>query len=238
MSRQVVAPGKILPNRPYLIADDREGDVIAALQGHCIDAIVQRLDVADFICSGECAVERKRGDDLVTSIEDGRFRDELTRLVETFARPVLVIEDLARAFSRGQINPASIYGALASAALRYRIPIIPTQHAADTALLLACLAAREQEARQVPAEVRQASKKLSPARRKAYFLEGLVNTGPEKVKILLAQFGTPGAVIEAVRVAEINITRVGKLKLPGGCFAGMKGIGVKWVVANQALLDG
>ncbi len=130
--------------RPYIIADDREREVIAALAKHPADVVPQRLDVADFLCSAECAVERKRGDDLVSSIKDGRFRDELTRLTETFEKPVLIVEALGRAFVAGNFNPASIYGALGSAALRFSIPVIPTRHAEDTALLLFRLAVREQ----------------------------------------------------------------------------------------------
>src|SRR5512136_2856135 len=84
--------------RPYIIADDREREVIAALAQHPADVVPQRLDVADFLVSAECAVERKRGDDLVSSIKDGRFRDELTRLSDTFEKPILIIEELGRAF--------------------------------------------------------------------------------------------------------------------------------------------
>jgi len=224
--------------RPYIIADDRERDVIAALRAHPADVIPQRLDVADFICSSECAVERKRGDDLVGSIQDGRLRDELTRLGETFERPLLVLEDLNRAFARGNFSPASIYGAMASVALYFGIPIIPTRNAADTALLLFRIATREQEDRKAPAEARHAPKKMSLAERREYFLEGLVNTGPEKAKLLLEHFNTPGAAIDALRDVKIAGTKTGKLKLERGNFAGIKGFGIKWVVTNRELVGG
>ncbi len=223
--------------RPYIIADDREREVIAALAKHPADVVPQRLDVADFLCSAECAVERKRGDDLVSSIKDGRFRNELTRLTETFEKPVLVIEDLGRAFFGGTFNPASVYGALGSAALRFGIPVIPTRHAEDTALLLYRLAIREQVERKSTPEARTAPKKLSPEERKTYFLEGFFHTGPEKAKQLLDHFGTPGAVIDAMRSAEVTETKTGKPKLGASAFDVLKGFGLKWIIDNQALLD-
>ncbi len=228
---------KIVPNyRPYIIADDREREVIAALGKHSADIIPQRLDVADFLCSTECAVERKRGDDLVSSIKDGRFRDELTRLTETFEKPVLIIEDLGRAFIMGNFSPASVYGALGSAALRFGIPVIPTRNSDDTALLLYRLAVREQVERKNAPEARLAPKKLSPEERKTYFLEGFFHTGPEKAKQLLDHFGSPGAVIDALRSAEVTSTKTGKPKLGVTAFDALKGFGLKWVVDNQALL--
>ncbi len=50
--------------RPYIIADDQDREVLAALAKHPADVVHHLLDVADFLCSAECAVERKRGDDL------------------------------------------------------------------------------------------------------------------------------------------------------------------------------
>jgi ERCC4-type nuclease len=226
----------VLIYRPYIIADDREREVIAAVGKHPVDVIPQRLDVADFLCSTECAVERKRGDDLVSSIKDGRFRDELTRLTETFEKPVLVVEDLGRAFLAGNFNPASVYGALGSAALRFGIPVIPTRHAEDTALLLYRLAVREQVERKNAPEARPAPKKLSPEERKTYFLEGFLHTGPEKAKQLLDYFGSPGAVIDALRSAEVTTTKAGKPKLGSTAFDALKGFGIKWVADNQAVL--
>ncbi len=222
--------------RPYIIADDREREVIAALAKHPADVVPQRLDVADYLCSAECAVERKRGDDLVSSIKDGRFREELTRLSDTFEKPVLIVEELGRAFLSPNFLPASIYGALGSAALRFGIPIIPTRHAEDTALLLYRLAVREQVDRKATPEARAAPKKLSPEERKTYFLEGFFHTGPEKAKQLLDHFGSPGAVIDALRSAEVTTTKAGKPKLGAGAFDALTGFGIKWVVDNQALL--
>ncbi len=222
--------------RPYIIADDREREVIGYLAKHPAEVVPQRLDVADFLVSVECAVERKRGDDLVSSIKDGRFRDELTRLTETFEKPILIVEELGRAFVAGNFNPASIYGALGSAALRFGVPVIPTRHAEDTALLLYRLAVREQVERKSAPEARAAPKKLSPGERKTYFLEGFFHTGPEKAKQLLDHFGSPGAVIDALRSAEVTETKTGKAKLGASQFDALKGFGLKWIVDNQALL--
>jgi ERCC4-type nuclease len=69
---------------------------------------------------------------------------------------------------------------------------------------------REQEDRKTPAEARHAPKKMSPAERQAYFLEGLTNTGHEKATQILAHFGSPGRVINALQSAEVAQTKSGK----------------------------
>ncbi|MHA1733450.1 MAG: ERCC4 domain-containing protein, partial [Promethearchaeota archaeon] len=84
----------------FVVADDRERVVARLLGEYPVEVVRQRLDVADFLISGELAVERKRGDDLVASIMDNRLWDELERLKGTFGSPVLVVEELERAFER------------------------------------------------------------------------------------------------------------------------------------------
>ncbi len=85
-------------------------------------------------------------------------------------------------------------------------------------------------------EVRAAPKKLSLEERKTYFLEGFFHTGPEKAKLLLDHFGSPGAVIDALRTAEVTETKTGKPKLGASAFDTLKGFGIKWVADNQELL--
>ncbi|MHA1734014.1 MAG: ERCC4 domain-containing protein, partial [Promethearchaeota archaeon] len=96
--------------------------------------------------------------DLVASIMDNRLWDELERLKGTFGSPVLVVEELERAFERDNVKPASIYGALNYVATRYGVPTIPTRHARDTALLLYRMAVREQGLDRPPAKARKAPK--------------------------------------------------------------------------------
>ncbi|MHA1734013.1 MAG: hypothetical protein ACTSU5_18890 [Promethearchaeota archaeon] len=74
--------------------------------------------------------------------------------------------------------------------------------------------------------------------RKAYFLEGLYNTGPEKARVLLEHFGTVSRVMEALRSTELVVTPSGTAKLPRETpFAKIKGFGPKWVQKNKLLLE-
>ncbi len=222
----------------YLIVDDRERKLAQLLREYPVEIIVQRLDVGDILVSSDLAVERKRGDDLVSSILDNRLWDELERLTTVFPTPVLVIEDLARGFVRGNVKPASVYGALNYVATRYKVPIIPTRNTGETALLLYRMVIREQERDKSPAQARKAPKMLSHSMRKEFFLEGFYNTGPEKARVLIDHFKSISRVVDALRSSKIEFTPSGRPKLdPASPFARLKGFGPKWVEKNRQLIQ-
>ncbi|GAB4327284.1 MAG: hypothetical protein Kow0069_34100 [Promethearchaeota archaeon] len=222
----------------FVVCDDRERAVASELEQYPVCVVVQRLDVADFLVSAELAVERKRGDDLVASILDDRLWDELERMRCSFEKPVLVVEQFDKAFSRGNVKPASVYGALGYVATRYGVPVVPTRDAKDTALLLYRLSVREHVRDDPPVRARSVPKRYSPSQRKAFLLEGLYDTGPTKARALLDHFGTVSAVIDALRKAELTYSPSGRPKLDRSCeFRSLRGFGPSWVEKNKRLVE-
>lgn len=77
-------------------ADDREPSYLAVLlRGEGIEVEVRRLSAGDYQWEsplGRVGVERKTVDDLLSSIASGRLDDELARLVEAVALPVLFLQ--------------------------------------------------------------------------------------------------------------------------------------------------
>lgn len=109
--------------------DGREPEYIKKELG-CLGEIAA-LTVGDFLFAGKfdgiprLIIERKTIPDLICSIKDGRFREQRTRLMETNAKIIYIIE--------GNIIPDKlVMGALENLALRHNICVIPTANEEQT----------------------------------------------------------------------------------------------------------
>ena len=87
------------------------------------------LKVGDFICSERVCVERKTGDDFISSIVDGRLFEQAEELKENFAKPIILVEG---DYYAGGMNENAIKAALASIILNYEIPVIMTKDEKET----------------------------------------------------------------------------------------------------------
>jgi ERCC4-type nuclease len=89
-----------MESRYQIVIDSRERALIATLEGHGVPVCVQSLDVGDVVfrdaTSGEYVfcVERKRVDDCVASVRDGRYEDQKARMLAAFGcdRMLYVLE--------------------------------------------------------------------------------------------------------------------------------------------------
>ncbi len=137
-----------------IIVDERERNSgIADLlrkAGSIVD--VAQLPVGDYIVSPDTAVERKTVFDLVISIYDGRLYVQCSELAKHYPKPLLVVQgDMAALLEipkdadsnkvrRLKERLPAAYDALATVAMEFRIPIIHTPAAEQTANLLFSLA--------------------------------------------------------------------------------------------------
>jgi ERCC4-type nuclease len=81
----------------HLVIDNREHGLIRHLVAKCTPHRVAALPVGDVLCTydaGGCSwiMERKRADDFSASIQDGRWREQTSRLMATGHRVFFVIE--------------------------------------------------------------------------------------------------------------------------------------------------
>lgn len=222
-----------------VIMDTREPVAIQrVLEGEGIVVERQQLSVGDFVCSGAVVLERKRGMDLVGSIQDNRLFDQMSRLKDAYETPVLVLEDFPSIFDLTGMSRSSIYGALAYVGYKMHVPVIPTRDERDTALLVKRIAIREQVEDRVPVIARVAPRNMSVEDRRGFILEGLANTGPRRAEQLLEAFETPAGVFRAIKASRVVYTRTGNPKGITGPLKEIRGIGVKWLQANQDLIWG
>jgi ERCC4-related helicase len=194
------------PGRVFV--DSREREMGKLLEGLGLEITLKNLEVGDYILSDRLAVERKTADDFVQSIIDPErnlFR-QISDLSRTYDRPVLILE--GRDLYTRQMNPASIRGALASIAVDYGVPIIPTENQEETATVIALLAARERkEGREPKVHGHKTARTLKE--QQEYLISAIPSIGPAVAKNLLKHFGSIEKVMTASQEELQQVEMVG-----------------------------
>ena len=199
----------------------------------------KQLDIADIVVSKDVAIERKTGFDFVSSIMDNRLFEQLLRLKETYSSSILILEGLNdNVFENTGMNISSIYGALSFISYKLGISIIPTRNLEDTAIVIERIAYREQIKNGIPLLSRKAPKAMSVKDRRTFIVEGLVDIGSKKAKILIEKFKTPFNVFKAIMNTEIIYTRTNNPKGIKGPLEDIKGFNWKFVQKNKEILFG
>ncbi|MBC7097396.1 MAG: Hef nuclease, partial [Methanobacteriales archaeon] len=153
---------KKTPKSKYIVyADSREVNsrVLRELTRMDIKVIIKSMAVADYQISEEVAIERKTTNDFINSLIDKRLYKQARELVREFKKPIMILEgeDLYTTF----INPNAIRGAIASIAVDFGIPIIPTRSPEDTAAMIKRIAVREQSKEKAEIQIRTEKKPLT-----------------------------------------------------------------------------
>jgi Fanconi anemia group M protein len=156
----------------------------------------ESLQIGDYIASEEVGIERKESGDFLQSLIDGRLFSQLSSLRSAYRRAVLIIEGEQLTGQRA-INPASIYGALASIAVRIQVPIIWTKNPEETAHVLYRIARMEQIDETKPLRTRTGDSASSDAETLEYILSGFPFVDTVTSRAIFEHFGTLDRVFNA-----------------------------------------
>ncbi|MCF2140088.1 MAG: hypothetical protein K9W44_08545 [Candidatus Lokiarchaeota archaeon] len=223
-----------------IIMDERErGEIRSQMQSLPIDLEIQTLDFGDYIISSRCAIERKRGDDFVSSIFDQRLFLQLEKLKNAYPHPIMILENPKRLFERKFVNPKAIYGALIYVSTRLQIPVIPTKDEVHTANILFQLAKKEQENETFGDDIfvpQIFTDGIVSRGDQEYFIQGLVDVGIQRANQFLDFFQTPEHILYAFELTNVSRTKSGKPKGISGVLGSISGIGPKLVERNKILL--
>lgn len=183
--------------KPLILVDSREQSsrVLRELDKLNVDIEIKSLAVGDYQVSDEVGIERKTAKDFAVSIMDKRLYKQARELVESFRKPVIILE--GEELYSSLIHPNAIRGALASLAVDFGIPIIPTRTKEDTAAMIKRLAIREQVNERSEIQTRTDKKPLTLYEQQLYIVESLPNVGPVTAKKLLEEFGSVKEIINA-----------------------------------------
>jgi len=153
------------------------------------------LPVGDYQVSARVAIERKSTKDFVSSLIDKRLYKQSQELIENFPNPLIILE--GQDLYRSGLNPNSIRGALASLAVDFNLPIIPTRSPEDTAAMIHRLVLREFDKRSKDVQIRTEKKPLTLHELQLFIVESLPYIGPVSAKKLLEEFKTISRVFNA-----------------------------------------
>lgn len=193
-----------------IYADIREinSNIVSILKKRCT-VREKQLAAGDYLLSRSVAAERKTTGDFLQSLVDGRLFEQLSRMKDSFASPLIIIEG-ETLFDERKIHPNAIRGALASIAIDMAIPILWTATPLETAEMLFAIAKREQGEKKKPVGIRGKRKFRSMNQQQEFLVCGLADVGITTAKNLLKHFGTPEKVFAASEGELQQVEGIGK----------------------------
>jgi len=219
-----------------IIVNSGESNLAAAVSKIGVDLKVMPLTTGDAVFSKTGAMERKRGDDFVSSMKDGRLRNELQRMQDAYPDSVLCVEDVERAFATN-FAPRAIYGQLAEIVTQWKVPVVFSQGIDGTANMLERLAFWTQTTPQMKPERFDRPKYSTPESYRIIAVQAaFLNTGPVLAERLLDAFKIPYNIVAALGQSTVRITPSGNLAWgKDSPLEQVQDIGPKWVLDNRQL---
>lgn len=172
----------------------------------------KQLQVGDFILSDRVCVERKTVKDFLQSIIDGRLFSQISSLGKNFEKPLIIVEGIDDIYTKRNIHPNAIRGAIASLAVDFRIPIIQTSGEEETALFLFMIASREQLDKKISISLRGEKKPLDNMLLQEYIVSSLPGIGREIARNLLKHFKTIKNIFNADIKELKKVEKIGDKK--------------------------
>jgi Fanconi anemia group M protein len=196
-----------------LVVDQRELDSSIARDLSTRDGIQTRLEtleVGDYVLSDRVVVERKTVEDFLSTLLGGdrSMFEQVGDASRHYGRPVVIIEGEGL-YSRRNVHPNAINGALASLAVDFGASVMQTASEAETKDLLATIATREQEDQDREVSVHGEKQSKTLAEQQEYVVASIAEVGPVTARSLLAELGSVEDVMTADTEDLMNAEGVG-----------------------------
>ncbi|MHA1155011.1 MAG: ERCC4 domain-containing protein, partial [Candidatus Heimdallarchaeota archaeon] len=210
---QIAKKSKTVKEEPKpikIIVDSREKNskILFYLKKEGVELDFKQLDSGDYILSDRVAVEYKKGEDLLSSIIDGRLFEQLGSITNAYQIPILLIEG----FPSGGIHPEAIAGALSSFIIDFGVSIIQTQSSEETAVILKRIAMREQITKKRPTLIRKAMRISNPKENSVQVLSSFPGINRTLASRMLESFGSIKGVLNDTVEELTEIEGVGPKK--------------------------
>ncbi|MFH1239835.1 MAG: DEAD/DEAH box helicase [Candidatus Diapherotrites archaeon] len=202
-------------DKVIIYADSREqnSSVLRELEERGCYIKTKQLDVGDYVLTNDIVVERKTIDDFLSSMLDGRLFNQMIKMTETYDMPLILVEgDKNEMFSLRNVHRNAIIGAMTSIALNYRVPILFTDNAKETAEYLYVTAKREQLGKGKDIRLRTGRKGLTQSEMQQFIVESFPLTGPNTAKAMLKHFGSVKNIVDADVKALQEVDNIGDKK--------------------------
>ncbi len=186
-----------------MVIDERErkSGIPDLLKEIGVKVEMKNLQVGDYIVAPETVIERKSVHDFISSVFDGRLFDQCNRLREHFESPAIIIEGNIDEVLKITENPLVFYGAVSSVVLDFKIPVVPTPNASNTAKLLVAMCARQGKTK--GPFLKKIRKSGDVQRQQLSVLCSLPGVGEKLASRMLDKFGSPAKSLNAT-MAELS----------------------------------
>jgi ERCC4-type nuclease len=197
--------------RPKVIIDNRERntELISAIEASEIDIEFKNAHVGDYVISDRVCIERKTVSDFESSIINGRLFDQLKRLRENYAFPILVLEGDQDYF---RLNSNVINGTIASIYIEHGVEIICTYSPKNTAQVIANLARHEQQHDPRAPSLKGGARAYTSEQFQEFVIGNLPGVGPKLAKALLKHFKSIREIANADKEKLMEVDKIGKKK--------------------------
>src|SRR3989344_7128673 len=195
-----------------IVVDNREKNslVISELMNMGFELEFTQLAVGDYIVNG-VAIERKTISDLKSSIINKRIMQQLIELKQNEDYVLLLEGIMDEGIYGPPIHENAFRGFLLAIALEYKVPMIFTQDAKDTAKYISVLAKKSDKKEY---SLRASRIFRTEEEQIQFILEGFPNVGPVSAKGLIKKFGSLKGIVNASveELEEILGKRAGEFK--------------------------
>ena len=161
--------------------------------------ILDNLSVGDYVISDEIAIERKSVEDLVNSVFDKRFFDQLSRLSEAYPRSFILIEGDTEKIRRITSRWRAINSALVSAIVDFDLRVLYSNDRTETAEIIYKIAERSTQENKRSISLHEKPKFENIKDMQLYVIEAFPQIGRKLAEKLLEKFGN----IEKICTASV-----------------------------------
>lgn len=200
-----------------MVIDEREkkSGIPDLLKEIGVKVEMKNLPIGDYIVASETVIERKSIHDFISSVFDGRLFDQCNRLKEHFEHPAIIIEGDIDEINQIAENPLVFYGAISSVALDFKIPVLPTPNASNTAKLLVAMCARQGKTK--GPFLKKIRKSGNIHNQQLSVLCSLPGVGEKLASRMLEKFGSPrnsfsASIAELSKIEGMGESRAQKIR--------------------------
>ena len=198
----------------HIQVDDREtrSGIFEVLQDNPhVELDIKRMLYGDYLIDNWLIVERKKINDLLMSIIDGRLFQQAEKISQSPYQSMLIIEGQGHDIQHTKMDRRAVLGALACISLTYGICVLRTQNKIETVNTM--LYAGLQKSRTEKTRLnRHGYRPKSFNKKQSFVLQGLPNVGPILAKALLLHFGSVRAVMLASEDQLKEVEGIGNKK--------------------------
>ena len=188
-----------------LTVDFREKDLIKEFQKQKIQFQIKSLLIGDVIGKNIC-IERKKNYDFVTSITDGRIKEQTLNMLQNFDRAFIIIEGNLSDI-KTNFNTNAMLGMIASLVSRTSVSIVHTKNTEETAYLINKIVEKSEDNKTFEYEIFKIQKNKDKRICVLMLIDGI---NEQKAKKIITEFPSLKFLINATEKELIKAEGIGQ----------------------------